>query len=104
MASPAFFPRITTAMGFLDALFHLSGFAAPALALGLLMPWAARWVLPRPAAVRYRVQAGVVFGAGLAALVAGLVVFGRDGKMASYAALVLSAATAQWILARAWRK
>jgi len=91
-------------MGFFDALFHLSGFAAPALVLGLLMPLAARWVLPRPAAARYRVQAGVVFAAGLAALTAGLMVFGRDGKMASYAGLVLAAATAQWMLARAWRK
>lgn len=95
-------------MGFLDALFHLSGFAAPALALGLLMPLAARWLLPRPggarATGRYRFQAVVVFAAGLAALVAGLVVFGRDGKMATYTALVLVAATAQWVLAGAWRK
>ncbi len=91
-------------MGFFDGLFHLLGFAAPALALGLLMPLAARWILPRAAGARYRVQAGVVFAAGLAALVGGLVVFGRDGKMATYAALVLAAATAQWALAGAWRK
>ena len=91
-------------MGFLDALFHLSGFAAPALALGLLMPLAARWALPRPASARYRVQAAVVFAAGLAALLVGLVAFGRDGKMATYAGLVLAAATAQWLLAGAWRK
>ncbi len=91
-------------MGFLDALLHLSGFAAPALALGLLMPLAARWALPRRPAARYRVQAAVVFAAGLAALVAGLVLFGRDGKMGAYAALVLAAATAQWALAGGWRK
>ncbi len=91
-------------MGFFDALFHLSGFAAPALALGLAMPLLARWVLPRPPAVRYRVQAAIVFAAGFAALTAGLAWFGRDGKMASYAGLVLAAATAQWLLAGGWRK
>lgn len=91
-------------MGFFDTLFHLFGFAAPALALGLLMPLAARWALPRAPAARYRVQAAVVFAAGLAALAVGLVVFGRDGKMASYAGLVLATATAQWLLAGAWRK
>ena len=91
-------------MGFLDALYHLFGFAAPALGLGLLMPLAARWALPRRAPARYRVQAAVVFAAGLAALVAGLVVFGRDGKMAAYAVLVLAAATAQWGLAGGRRK
>jgi len=26
-----------------------------------------------------------------------------DGKMATYAALVLAVATSQWLLARAWR-
>ena len=91
-------------MGFFDAIFHLSGFVAPALALGLLLPLVARWVLPRSAAARYRVQAAVVCGAGIAALVGGLVLFGRDGKMATYGALVLAAATAQWFLAGAWRK
>lgn len=91
-------------MGFFDAVFHLFGLAAPALALGLLMPLATRWLLPQRAPARYRVQAAVVFAAGLAALVAGLAVFGRDGKMASYAALVVAAATAQWLLAGAWRK
>lgn len=91
-------------MGFLDALFHLFGLAAPALLLGLLMPVAARWLLPQRATARYRVQAAVVFVAGLATLVAGLAVFGRDGKMVSYAALMVAAATAQWLLAGAWRK
>jgi hypothetical protein len=41
--------------------------------------------------------------AGLAALAAGLWYFGRDGKMAAYAALVLAVASAQWLVARAWR-
>ena len=36
-------------------------------------------------------------------LVAGLVFFGRDGKMATYAALVLAIASSQWLLLRGWR-
>jgi len=34
--------------------------------------------------------------AGLAALVAGLVVFGRDGKMATYGAMVIACAAGLW--------
>jgi len=39
----------------------------------------------------------------LMVLVAGLVLFGNDGKMATYAALVLAAATCQWILGKNWK-
>ena len=35
-------------------------------------------------------------GAGLAALVAGLLLFGRDGRMATYLLLVLASAAALW--------
>ena len=41
--------------------------------------------------------------AGLLALLLGLWFFGRDGKMASYAALVLACASSQWFAAKAWR-
>ena len=34
-------------------------------------------------------------------LLCGLVVFGRDGKMATYASLVLACASSQWLLLRA---
>ena len=46
---------------------------------------------------------GILFGVGVAVLVAGLVVLGRDGKMLTYAALVLACATCQWFLVRGWR-
>ncbi len=92
-------------MGFSDTLIHLLGFAAPALVLGLLLPLAARVAWPvarRPA--RYWVQAAIVTVAGLATLVAGLWWFGRDGKMATYAALVVVAASVQWLVAAGWRR
>jgi hypothetical protein len=43
------------------------------------------------------------FVAGGVALGFGLWFFGRDGKMASYAALLVVAAISQWVGARGWR-
>ena len=36
-------------------------------------------------------------------LAAGLVLWGRDGKMLTYAALVVACATCQWVLVRGWK-
>lgn len=48
-------------------------------------------------------QVAIVFIASLLLLLVGLVVFGRDGKMASYALLALGAATCQWVMLRGWK-
>jgi hypothetical protein len=48
-------------------------------------------------------QAAINVVAGSLALGLGLWFFGRDGKMASYAALLVVAATSQWIGGRGWR-
>jgi hypothetical protein len=37
------------------------------------------------------------------ALLAGLLVYGRDGKMATYALMVMVCASSQWFAAKAWR-
>ena len=87
-----------------DLLQHVLSFAAPALAVALLVALGGRWLLPsgapRPA---WWFFFAINFLAGLAALGLGLWYFGRDGKMASYAAMVLAVATAQWLGGRAWR-
>ena len=49
-------------------------------------------------------QVLINFAVCLALLLLGLVFFGRDGKMATYALLVLGAATTQWMLVRGWQK
>ncbi len=88
-------------MNALDLLGHALNFAAPALGVGLLLALGGRYVFSRQARRHgLWVQVLVNAGVGLAALLAGLLVFGNDGKMASYAALVLCCATSQWWLSR----
>ena len=48
------------------------------------------------ATVRWQVLAGWVAGAGALVQLGGLVLLGRDGRMATYAALVLAATGALW--------
>ena len=91
-------------MGPLELTRHLLSFAAPALVVALLVALAARLVLPpsaRPASWRLAVALNAL--AGILVLTGGLWYFGRDGKMATYAALVLVVATVQWAGGRAWR-
>ena len=49
-----------------------------------------------------RLAAWAVAGSAVA-LLAGLVWTGRDGKMATYAALVAVVATTQWLAGRGWQ-
>ena len=89
----------------MDILLHLANFAAPALALALLMPLAGRWLGGKSASrFAWWAQAAIHFVLGLAVLAAAMWWWGRDGKMASYAGLVLVAASCQWLMARAWRR
>ena len=84
-------------MGPLDLLNHLLNFAAPALAVGLVLAFLAPVFIRNKALARTRTaQAAINFVVGLLALLAGLLFFGRDGKMAIYAALVLATASSQW--------
>ncbi|MDB5896045.1 MAG: hypothetical protein JWQ88_3576 [Rhodoferax sp.] len=87
-------------MGPIDSLIHVMNFLAPAAAVALLTALGARICLRSgPSAPAFLVQAGLNFLVGATVLVAGLVGFGSDGKMATYAALVLGCATVQaWML------
>ena len=40
----------------------------------------------------------------MAVLAAGVLLLGPDGKMTTYAALVVACATAQWLVLAGWRK
>ena len=86
-----------------DFALHLLGFAAPALVVGVLAALAGRWLLPAGRGPGWLGSILVNTAVGLAVLVAGLWHFGRDGKMATYAALVLVVASVQWLAGRGWR-
>jgi hypothetical protein len=89
----------------LDLIDHLLNFIAPALAVALVLALLARWMFGRDAAAPgFWVQLAINFLAGVAALSAGLWYFGRDGKMATYAALVLVCGSVQWLWAMGSRR
>ena len=84
-------------MGPLDAFWHLGNFFLIPLALGALAPALAKLVWRRElAAVGWRQLAGPACGACAAVVLAGLVLFGADGKMATYAAMVAACAITLW--------
>lgn len=91
-------------MSLLDILLHLLNFAAPALALAILLPLLSRLFTKRQVLLLpWWGQMLLNFVVGVAALLAALWWLGRDGKMTGYAALVLAMATTQWVLVRGWR-
>ena len=79
-----------------DAFWHLMNFCAPALAIGGFAAVLSRLVW------RGELRRGVVAlwawasAAAIVASIAGLVVFERDGRMATYALMVVGSATAIW--------
>lgn len=86
-------------MGLLTLLNHLINFAAPALWLALLLPWLARLLIrKRQSTYSLQAQMALTLIAGLVIQLLGLAVFGQDGKMVTYLALVATAATGQWLM------
>ncbi len=84
-------------MSLFDLLNHLLNFLAPACGVGILLAvFVAIFERKMPFSRATLAQAAMNSVAGATALVAGLVFFGRDGKMASYGFLVLVCGTVQW--------
>ena len=84
-------------MGPLDAIWHLLNFLAPAVGVAAITTLLARllWRRQLAGAGLMRLMAWSA-GAGVAALLAGLVAFGRDGRMGTYGLLVAATAVALW--------
>lgn len=92
-------------MTFPDLLNHLLNFVAPALVVGFLCALAGRLVQRKAAGAPAWWTVGAINSlVGLCVLAAGLVVFGRDGRMLTYAALVVACGTSQWLAAGHWRR
>jgi hypothetical protein len=84
-------------MGPLDATWHLLNFFAPALGVALITSGLAKllWRHELSGVTWRRLALWSAMGAALA-LLAGLLVFGRDGRMATYALLVAVVAVTLW--------
>ncbi|MDO9480300.1 MAG: hypothetical protein Q8S96_02785 [Hydrogenophaga sp.] len=88
-------------MNFFAFLVHLAGFMAPAVVVGLILWLAPQWSSQgRVARWSRAIDLTVLLVMGVGVLLAGLVFFGRDGKMATYAALVLVQGTLAWWMRR----
>jgi hypothetical protein len=85
-------------MTLLSVLAHLAGFVAPALGVGLLLWVGLRIRRKGRPGVGSTMQLTALSVAGVAVLLIGLAYFGRDGKIATYAALVLVQGTLAWWL------
>lgn len=75
---------------------HVLAFIAPALGVALVLGMGLR--LRRAGRFRRGTQFAVLVTGGVLVLLAGLIVFGRDGRVATYAALVLVQGSLAWWL------
>jgi SpoVK/Ycf46/Vps4 family AAA+-type ATPase len=94
-------------MTILSALLHILNFILPAVFVGGLLAAIAPLVLriktnrTRQQVLRQWLINSIV---GIAALALGLWLYGVDGKMMTYSALVVAQALSQFVQLRAWRK
>lgn len=88
-------------MGPLDFLNHLLNLVAPALVVGTLLALISPVFYRKvPLAQNLSTRVAINFVVGVVAILGGLVFFGRDGKMITYAAMVLACAASQWWVMR----
>ena len=91
-------------MGLPDLLNHLLNLIAPAFWVAVAVTLVALLFIKKKALagvfIRY---VAINFVVCCLVLLAGLWLFGRDGKMSTYAAMTLFCATSQWVLQRGWR-
>ena len=88
--------------------YHLLNFVAPAAAVALLLVLFGRifrrfLVSKKPLNQSIYAQAAIIFIVNILVLAVGLVLFGNDGKMATYAAMVVAAALCQWVMGQGWK-
>ena len=84
-------------MGPLDAVWHLLNLFAPAVGTAMLAAAFAKLAWRRElAAVPWRSLALAAAAGGAVVTLAGLVAFGRDGKMLTYGAMLLAIAVMLW--------
>lgn len=82
-------------MDFVDLIWHLAGFVAPALFVGVGVATLSRLFWRPDRAPTLARQAALNVATGLGVLMLGLAFTGRDGRMLSYGLLVLAVAASQ---------
>ena len=89
-------------MSAIDAIWHVLGLFAPALLTAAIAAGAAKllWRARLRRIGWMRLALGTA-AAGAAALLAGLLLLGRDGRIASYGAMVAASALVLWWAGRA---
>lgn len=86
-------------MGPIDLLFHLLNFVAPAAGVSALLSLMNRfWGGAAARRIGFWRRCLIHFVLGSLVLAAALVLYGRDGKMMAYLALVLAIASSEWWL------
>jgi hypothetical protein len=89
--------RLKVPLNPVDAFWHLVNFFAPAVGVGFIAAGAAKLLWRRDLAGASWLRLGSWAGAAMAAVLAlGLVIFEADGKMVTYAAMVVACALALW--------
>jgi hypothetical protein len=90
----------------IDALWQLLDFFAPAVGVGLTAALVSKLLWRRELdGVGWMRLSAWAMAVCAAALVAGLAVFGRDGKMATYAAMVVACGFTLWCVGFGpWRR
>lgn len=85
----------------ITAFWHLANFFAPAVAIGSIASGLARLLWRHELVAVGWLRLSAWSSLAMAAVsMAGLVVFGHDGKMATYAAMVVVCASVLWWLGR----
>jgi len=83
---------------------HGINLLAPAIWMALLLPiWSRIIFRNRHIAPAFIAQVAINFVVCSLALVIGLAVFGRDGKMLTYLTMVALSVSTQWLLIKGWR-
>ena len=97
---PSLIQRKRHPLDALDLFWHLANFALPAVGVGALTAALCKLFWRRGLArTSWFTLAWQASAAGLAVLVAGLVITGHDGRMVTYAGLVVACAIVPWLKA-----
>ena len=91
-------------MSALDFLNHLLNLVAPAVFVAVVLAVGARWMWRKKAhLLPWYWMASVNALLGVLVLALGVVLLGQDGRMATYATLVVALGSCQWLMSGGWR-